>query len=224
MYPPHSCPNPCPYLCPAGNVSAPSAMCHCLPSDTSWSAVLYGLPPLACMPPRTVAPAAACLHQSLCSAVGAAETFCTGLGGWRRVRQDASGNRDAAVVVWWRGALCVCAFGGWWRQVAQKVDGWSTVWDGETQPCTDLSRCLEWTATRHCQHSAMPRCQQQGWHAEAWGAARSVRGVRAGLAPVLGVHRRALARACAFPRHLFLASRLAKDNPRRVHRHDNDCA
>jgi len=90
------------------------------------------------------------------------------------------------------------------------------------------------------------------------------------LAPVLGVHRRALARACAFPRHLqpfsqkshtptvakefqiglydpavadlelfcnswsagflgerlyvFLASRLAKDSPRRVHRHDNDCA
>jgi len=123
MYPPRSCPNPCPYLCPAGKVSAPSAMYHCLPSDTSWSAVLYGLPPLACMPPRTVAPAAACLHQSLCSAVGAAETFCTGLGGWRRVRQDASGDRDAAVVVWWRGALCVCAFGGWWRQAAQKVDG-----------------------------------------------------------------------------------------------------
>ena len=42
MYPPRRCHYPCPYLCPAGKVSAFSAKYRCLPADASWSAELHG--------------------------------------------------------------------------------------------------------------------------------------------------------------------------------------
>jgi len=223
LSPPRRCHCPRPYLCPAELVSAPSAKYHCLPADASWSQPLHGCHRLHC-----------CYRErqplSLLSYI-----YHSALRQGRRQSCARGSEAGAAcvrtlqvivVLLWWCGGetfVRVLLGPGWAKPPRRPTDD-RQFGAGQPTSCTARLRCLEWPATRHYQRSAMPRCQPHGWHAMAWGGERSARGMRAGLAPVLSMHCRALARAYVCHRHLFWASRLAEDHPRRAYRHDNDCA
>jgi len=142
LYPPRRCHCPCPYLCPAAMISAPSAKHRCLPADASWSPPLHGCHRLVvCYRERRPLP----LLADICHSA---------LRQGRRqscVRDSEAGAacvrtlQERVVLLWWCGgeALCVCVLmGAGGAKPPRRPTDDRQFGVGQPTLCTARSRCL----------------------------------------------------------------------------------